>query len=195
MTPPTRGFRLLRDAVLSLSRTQEFVRPLYHWRTSRPHEYTHSALNSQGDDNGLFTAGLADGAPPRNVLLGTGDYLLDHVGCAFDLLYFMSGEAIPAELAAAIDEWRRDDLPLRVTAIVPEGHAGGATGGVAGADQALVDAGNRVRQAYGVRFDGGAYLLRPDQHVCARWVTLDPSRLRAAMQTALQKRQTREGTQ
>ena len=37
MTPPTKGFRLLRDDVLSLSLTQEFVRPLFHWRTSRPH--------------------------------------------------------------------------------------------------------------------------------------------------------------
>ncbi|MFC7434553.1 FAD-dependent monooxygenase, partial [Hydrogenophaga bisanensis] len=55
MTPPTRGFRLLRDAVLSLSLQHEFVRPLYHWRTSRPHEYTHSMLNSRGDDNALFT--------------------------------------------------------------------------------------------------------------------------------------------
>jgi 3-(3-hydroxy-phenyl)propionate hydroxylase len=51
MTPPTRGFRLLRDAVLSLSLSQDFVRPLYHWRTSRPHEYTRSPLNSAGDDN------------------------------------------------------------------------------------------------------------------------------------------------
>jgi 3-(3-hydroxy-phenyl)propionate hydroxylase len=32
MAPPSRGFRLLRDAVLSLSLTEEFVRPLYHWR-------------------------------------------------------------------------------------------------------------------------------------------------------------------
>ena len=57
MTPPTRGFKLLRDAVLSLSLSQEFVRPLYHWRTSRPHEYTHSRLNGPGDDNPRFTAG------------------------------------------------------------------------------------------------------------------------------------------
>jgi 3-(3-hydroxy-phenyl)propionate hydroxylase len=43
--------------VLSLSLSQDFVRPLYHWRTSRPHEYSHSMLNSAGDDNALFTAG------------------------------------------------------------------------------------------------------------------------------------------
>jgi 3-(3-hydroxy-phenyl)propionate hydroxylase len=32
---------------------------------------------------------------------------------------------------------------------------------------------------------GGAYLLRPDQHVCGRWLTLDATRLRAAFATAL----------
>ena len=101
MTPPTRGFRLLRDAVLSLSLSQDFVRPLYHWRTSRPHEYTHSALNSPGDDDALFHAGPAHGAPPRNVRLGPDDYLLDHLGGGFDLLYFTTGTQVPPALMEA----------------------------------------------------------------------------------------------
>ena len=106
MTPPTRGFRLLRDAVLSLSLSQPFVGPLYHWRTSRPHEYTHSALNSPGDDNALFTAGPAAGAPPRNVRLGPDDYLLDHLGGGFDLLLFARGPSLAPALLAAIGEAR-----------------------------------------------------------------------------------------
>jgi hypothetical protein len=43
----------------------------------------------------------------------------------------------------------------------------------------------RARAKYGVRADGAAYLLRPDQHVCARWVRLDANRLEAALQQAL----------
>ena len=178
MTPPTRGFRVLRDAVLSLSRTQAFVRPLYHWRTSRPHEYTHSVLNSPGDDNALFTAGPAHGAPPRNIRLGVGDYLLDHLGGGFDLLYFTDAAAMPQPLQDVIAQVRAQGVPLRVTAI-------GAPAPVQGADQTLADADGHLRQRYGIGASGGAYLLRPDQHVCARWLTLDATRLQAAFRQAL----------
>jgi len=176
MTPPSRGFRLLRDAVLSLSRTQPVVGPLYHWRTSRPHEYTRSALNSVGDDNARFSAGPAHGAPPRNVCLGPGDYLLDHLDHRFALLYATSTAALPADLQVAADEARQRGLPLQVIAV-------GARQPVHGADTTLADADGRLRQRHGLR-DGGAYLLRPDQHVCARWMALDATRLRAALLNA-----------
>ena len=178
MTPPSAGFRLLRDAVLSLSLTQEFVRPLYHWRTSRPHEYTHSVLNSAGDDNRLFTAGPAHGAPPQNVRLGADDFLLDHLGGGFDLLYFTEAAALPAPLQQVVDATRARGVPLKITAV-------GAAQPVAGADQTLADADGHLRARYGVQASGAAYLLRPDQHVCARWLTLDATRLQAALATAL----------
>ncbi len=178
MTPPSRGFALLRNAVLSLSLSQPFVRPLYHWRTSRPHEYSHSALNSAGDDNALFTAGPAHGAPPRNVRLGADDYLLDHLGGGFDLLLFTQAATVPAPLQQVLADARARGVPIRLTAI-------GAAQPVAGADHTLADADGHVRQRYGVPAGGGAYLLRPDQHVCARWLTLDATRLQAALCTAL----------
>lgn len=177
MTPPTRGFQLLRDAVLSLSLQHDFVRPLYHWRTSRPHEYTHSMLNASGDDDGLFTAGPARGAPPRNVRLGADDFLLDHLGGGFELLVFSAADALPAPLRAEVDAVRQRGVAVRITAI--------GAAAVQGADQCFADADGRVRARYGVPGSGGAYLLRPDQHVCARWLTLDADRLRAAFATAL----------
>src|SRR5690606_32579678 len=117
MAPPTKGFRQLRDAVLSLSLTEEFVGPLYHWRTSRPHEYTNSMLNSVGDDNALFTSGPAHGAPPRNVRLGADDYLLDHLGGGFELLYFTALTAIPEALHNVITATRVKGVPLRVIVV------------------------------------------------------------------------------
>ena len=178
MTPPTHGFQLLRDAVLSLSLSQQFVRPLYHWRTSRPHEYTRSALNSHGDDNALFKAGPAHGAPPQNVRLGADDFLLDHLGGGFDLLYFSAAAAVPEALQQVVADARARGIPLHVIAI-------GAAQPVAGADQTLPDTDGHCRRRYGVAASGGAYLLRPDQHICARWLTLDATRLQAALNTAL----------
>ena len=178
MAPPSRGFRLLRDAVLSLSLTQAFVRPLYHWRTSRPHAYLHSMLNCAGDDNGQFTDGPAHGAPPQNVRLAADDFLLDHIGGGFNLLYFTDEAAIPDPLQAVVTTVRARGVPLKLVAV-------GAAQPVAGADTTLTDADGHVRQRYGVQAGGAAYLLRPDQHVCARWVTLDATRLQAALNTAL----------
>ena len=182
MAPPTPGFRLLRDAVLSLSLTQDFVRPLYHWRTSRPHEYTHSVLNSTGDDNAVFQAGPANGAPPQNVRLGVnggeGDFLLDHLGGSFDLLYFTDASALPDALHNAIQTAHEKGIPLKVIAV-------GAACAVAGAHKTLPDTDGHLRQRYGVPAHGAAYLLRPDQHICARWLTLDATRLLAALHTAL----------
>ncbi|MEZ5646807.1 MAG: FAD-dependent monooxygenase [Burkholderiaceae bacterium] len=178
MTPPSKGFRLLRDAVLSLSLQHGFVRPLYHWRTSRPHEYSASMLNCAGDDNALFTEGPGHGAPPRNVRLAADDYLLDHLGGGFDLLYFTQAQAMPDALMGVVRRIRDRGVALRVTAV-------GAAAPVAGADRTLADANGRVRARYGVRASGGAYLLRPDQHVCARWITLDEHRLQAALDAAL----------
>ena len=178
MAPPAGGFELLRNAVLSLSLTQEFVRPLYHWRTSRPHEYTHSMLNSKGDDNGLFKAGPAHGAPPQNVRLGADDFLLDHLGGGFDLLYFTDAEAIPADLQAVVQAARAKGVTIKVI-------AAGSAKAVMGADLSLPDSNGHLRTRYGIPANGGAYLFRPDQHICARWLTLDATRLQAAINTAL----------
>lgn len=177
MAPPSRGFRLLRDAVLSLSLTQEFVRPLYHWRTSRPHEYSSSGLNSPHDDNAQFTGGPALGAPPQNVLLQTDNYLLDHLGGGFDLVYVADAQAIPFEIAQAVARIQQQGIPLKLTAISAQDTP------LAGAHQTLQDPQQRFAHRYAVKA-GGAYLFRPDQHICARWQQLDAARLLQSLQVA-----------
>jgi 3-(3-hydroxy-phenyl)propionate hydroxylase len=177
MTPPTRGFRLVRDAVLSLSLSESFVGPLYHWRTSRPHEYTHSMLNSDGDDHPAFSRGPGQGAPAQNIRLGVDDHLLDHLSHTFVLLYFTDGPSIPSTLMSVVNEWRAKGLPMKVVAV-------GIGQAVAGADDTLADVDGHLRARYGVTQSCAAYLIRPDQHVCARWMSLDATQLRRALNRA-----------
>ncbi|MFM2066532.1 MAG: hypothetical protein RLZZ584_1441 [Pseudomonadota bacterium] len=225
MTPPTRGFRLLRDAVLSLSLGQTFVRPLFHWRTSRPHDYAGSSINALNDDDALFNTGPSVGAAMTNVKLAPDDFLMDDRRPGFVLLTF-GDEPLAAELAQAIGHWRSRGLALLhwqvgrgededwlgdaelAAAALPV--AGAASVGigvgvgadrrprVAGADMASVavtavhqpdrrirDRTGRVWSRYGVDRAGAAYLLRPDQHVAARWMTLDAPRLDDVLRRAL----------
>jgi 3-(3-hydroxy-phenyl)propionate hydroxylase len=178
MTPPTEGFRLLRNAVLSLSLTHEFVRPLYHWRTSRPHAYAESRRNSLGDDNALFQSGPGHGEPPKNVQIGSNHYLLDHLASVFTLLYFSQSSSLPQALTEVIDSHRGRGMPITILIV-------GSAEREPSGNPVLADASGRIRQSYGVSADGAAYLLRPDQHICARWLTLDADRLDAALRNAL----------
>src|SRR5690606_24050717 len=142
------------------------------------HEYNDSALNSTGDDNTLFRTGPADGAPPQNVRLGPDDFLLDHLGAGFTLLYSTSGDRLPEQLQQELAAQRASGVPLTVLAV-------GTATPVTGADEVLGDADGHLRMRYGMAGTGAAYLLRPDQHICARWLTLDATRLRAAFAAAL----------
>ncbi|MEO0029169.1 MAG: 3-(3-hydroxy-phenyl)propionate/3-hydroxycinnamic acid hydroxylase, partial [Pseudomonadota bacterium] len=189
MAPPSRGFRLLRDAVLSLSLTEEFVRPLYHWRTSRPHEYSHSKLNSSCDDNALFTGGPALGAPPQNLQLQHDDYLLDHLGGSFDLVYAADAQGVPSHITQAITELQQQGFPIKLIAISAQAQATATatataqTQTMASAHVTLHDPQQRFQHRYAVPTDG-AYLFRPDQHICGRWLQLDAARLKQSLLAA-----------
>ena len=180
MAPPSRGYRLLRDAVLSLSLTQAFVRPLYHWRTSRPHDYADSRLNAVDDDNLLFTGGPSNGAPLLNVRLAEQRYLFDELAAAYHLICFTDATVLDAGVDAEVQALRRQGLPIQVIAIAMNGASQ-----VQHADLTLADPDGLFSARYGVLHAGAAYLARPDQHVCARWQYLDAERLRHGLNQAL----------
>lgn len=127
--------------------------------------------------------------------------MLDHIDHCFTLLVFADSSEVPGlpdELLDAVNTWRKRGLPLRVVAVTGDESAKS----VAGANATLADADGRVRLRYGVPVAGTAeavgansvadcdtpacpaYLLRPDQHICARWLNLTPARLNAALHTA-----------
>jgi 3-(3-hydroxy-phenyl)propionate hydroxylase len=169
MAPPSRGFRLLRDATLSLSLTQDFVRPLFHWRTSRPHDYADSSLNCVTDDDHLFTAGPAKGAPLANVKLAADDFLLDHLSAAYYLLYFSDNGDIPADLIRLQNSIKEHGIPFTIIPVC-------ANARHRSEGPFMRDPENKLATKYDA-LPGSAYLVRPDQHVCARWKECDIDQL------------------
>jgi 3-(3-hydroxy-phenyl)propionate hydroxylase len=109
------------------------------------------------------------------VRLGADNFLLDHLGGGFDLLVF--GASVPADVQATVKAWQAKGLKLRMLLI-------GQATQAEGADVCLPEPDGHARARWGVETNGAAYLLRPDQHVCARWLTMDAQRLNAALSQA-----------
>lgn len=177
MTPPTRGYALMRKAVLELALTENFTRPFADPRQVTPYTYRDSPLTTADDERDPFLSGPAPGAALGNCRLGEDDYLLDHLGPGFSLLYFSEDCSCPSEIAALVEKLRGLDPQCQLF-IISRGAAGECGEGV------LVDeSGDLFRRYDGV--PGAAYLVRPDRHVAGRWKTCQAQRILAAMRRAM----------
>ncbi|WP_104205354.1 FAD-dependent monooxygenase [Billgrantia saliphila] len=172
MTPPSRGYRLMRDAALTLALHNDYASGFANPRQVTPYTYAESPL-TQADDGG-FGAGPMPGAPLINRRLGEDDYLLDHLASGFTLLHFSTDGRLDAELAdrLAMLEAGGHAIDLLRVARKPDDIG------------ALADADGSLFTAYGAA-PGSAYLVRPDRHVVARWKRLASGDLDAALTTAL----------
>jgi 3-(3-hydroxy-phenyl)propionate hydroxylase len=150
MTPKTTTAKLFRNATLELARRHMFARPFVNsGRLSAPVPYLNSPLSS---DSEAFSAGPPPGmvAPDAPVIARSGEpWLLSHLGDGFVLLLFGAAAAAAPRLA---DRLKGEARVLCVSA----------------ADADLSDAEGLAAERYGAG-DGAAYLIRPDQHVAARW--------------------------
>ncbi|MGH8712748.1 MAG: FAD-dependent oxidoreductase [Casimicrobiaceae bacterium] len=171
ITPKSNISRTFRDAVLGLARRHPFARQLVNsGRLSLPATLTGSPLNT-GDAAGAFAAGVVPGAAAVDapVTGPRGDWLLGYLDGGFTLLAF--GDAVPAEAARAL---ARGAVPCAVVQV-----GGTGTDAVCRIDDERGPAGRR----YDAR-PGTCYLMRPDQHVCARWRAFDAAAVREAIARA-----------
>ncbi|MDH4039369.1 MAG: FAD-dependent monooxygenase [Gammaproteobacteria bacterium] len=178
MTPPTRGYALMRKAVLELALTEEFTRPFADPRQVQPYTYQQSLLTTADVDGALFNAGPAPGAALLNHRLGEDDYLLDHIGTGFTVLHFSDQNALSEDIANLFAALREFDPQLEILRINVTPYDGSEDGRV------LVGTAGNIRAGYdGV--DGSLYLVRPDRHVAGRWKSADAGQVIAAMQRVL----------
>lgn len=94
MTPPDHGWKVMRDAALSLALTRGKMGALANPRQMTP--YTYADSPATGPDDAGFAAGPAAGAMLPDVALGEG-FLSDRLGPGFTLIVF--GEDDAARLA------------------------------------------------------------------------------------------------
>ncbi|PRX35468.1 3-(3-hydroxy-phenyl)propionate hydroxylase [Meinhardsimonia xiamenensis] len=156
ITPKSEISRIFRDAVLDLSEHHEFARPLVNsGRLSVPAVHDGSPLN--GPD-ALFgaPARTRPGAPATDAPLGQG-FLLDRLGNRFVLL------ALGTEAPERLEE----------QGIIAEGLT-----------VAPSQIGKELRERYLGEAPSAVYLIRPDQHVVARWPAFDETATRAALNRA-----------
>ncbi len=160
-----------RDAVLELAGKAPMARAFVNsGRLSTPAVLAGSPLNTPDRDG--FAGALAPGAaaPDAPLLCDGGKaWLLDALAGGFTLLAFDDG----GQAAAARAALPRGLPPVRLVAVASAG----------GANQALVDGEGTAFRRYDAR-PGTAYLLRPDQHVAARWRKIDGRALAEALARA-----------
>lgn len=169
ITPKSAISRVFRDAVLSLSRDYAFAQKLVNsGRLSMPSTYRDSPLNTPDADP--FNGPMQPGAPAADapVLSPTGGrgWFLQQTGDRFITLLFTDHYRPEAQIAG-----------VPVLQILPP--EASLSSGVA----AIIDAEGLLAE----RFDatpGTTYLLRPDQHVAARWRAFNPASVMAAWSRA-----------
>ena len=180
ITPKSEISRLFRDAVLDLSRHHAFARTLVNsGRLSVPATLRDSPLNTADSApfEGRMQPGAAAADAPVTRAGGHPSWLLRELGDGFTALVY--GDADTGRIASQLQQAAEGLAMLRVVEIRPR-----ETATEANAEQDLVDHDGLVAARYDMR-PGTVYLLRPDQHVCARWREPSADALHAALKRAL----------
>jgi 3-(3-hydroxy-phenyl)propionate hydroxylase len=169
ITPKSDISRVFRDAVLDLAKNYPFARTLVNsGRLSVPSTLYGSVLNTPDDDafEGRMVSGSVALDAPVQLADGSASWLLSQLGTGFTLMIY----GVDTNL----------DAPCHVVHIQPKNTASLAQANV------LIDQDGLIAKRYDMQ-PGTAYLLRPDQHVCARWRQVTPAKLQTALDLALSK--------
>lgn len=178
ITPKSNVSKAFRNAVLELAQDYPFARALVNsGRLSVPSWLVDSPLNTPDSDS--FAGNMIPGAPMDDAPIagGRNGWLLGDMDTQFQLLYYVTDASqISAELAQQLASLAQDRIGVRAVVVAQKGTAPQGL-------LTLIDAQGAIAQRYDMQ-EGTAYLVRPDQHVAARWRAFDAAKVRAAVARA-----------
>jgi 3-(3-hydroxy-phenyl)propionate hydroxylase len=179
ITPKSAVSHVFRRAALDLARHHPFARKLVNsGRLSVPSFITHSVLNTPDVD--VFAGDMLPGAPMDDAPItcnGHSGWLLDHLGHHFQCLVYVNDVAqLDAQTLRDLQRLAQD--AVAVEPIVVSRQAGAVEGVTV-----LVDAQGLFAKRYDAQ-PGSAWLVRPDQHVVARWRRVNRDAIAAARDRA-----------
>ena len=185
LTPKTEMSRIFRDAVLSLAEDHPFARRLVNsGRLSTATTLIDSPLNTPDADrfDGAMVPGAAAADAPVIVDNRT-DWFLRQVGGRFVAVHFVD-RSEPAAAHAFVESFRepastraRGNQRIAVDPLLVAAPSSDARRD----DASIVIDTERMLAARYDATPGTTYLVRPDQHVCARWRRFDAGAVRAAV--------------
>jgi 3-(3-hydroxy-phenyl)propionate hydroxylase len=184
ITPKSPVSRLFRDATLRLAKDCPFARRMTNsGRLSVPAVLRDSPLNTADREGDVFFGSMVPGAVCTDAPVridGKAAWLLAQTGGgAFTGIWFCASADAAADCANWLAAFVGNSIPMRTLIVVPRGAAGAPLAGVT----VLEDVDGVVAQRFDAR-PGTFYLLRPDQHVCARGRAFDAASVAAAIQRA-----------
>jgi 3-(3-hydroxy-phenyl)propionate hydroxylase len=188
ITPKSAVSRVFRDAVLKLARDHAFARQLVNsGRLSVPAVLSDSPLNTADSDS--FAGQMAPGAPCCDApvrVAGQPGWLLEHLGQRFTGVLFCGANGIDMATREALRALQRGPIPLALVLVSDEdAEINEIKHEDALSDVRLLQDGEGVAHARYDAMPGTFYLIRPDQHVCARWRNLDAEKVEHALKRAL----------
>lgn len=162
ITPKNAASKRFRNAVLDLAEKASFARPLVNsGRLSTPTPYVASSLNTP--DAGIWQGRMIPGTVCSDApvtVAGHPGWFLQQIGQGFTLLDF-------GTQAQSVS-------------------VGGVTAKVLRVGEDIEDSERLLAKRYDAQ-PGTVYLIRPDQHVAARWRSFNPAEAQAALARALAK--------
>ena len=142
-----------------------------------------SALNTPDCDQ--FSGNMVPGAPLEDAPVtvnGAAAWLTALTGDVFTGLYFHDG-ALGADASLnRLQALAKGPVPVKPLVVMPQGVAPLDLPGYT----VIQDNEGLLAQRYDMQ-PGSFYLVRPDQHVCARWRQPQPADIRQALDRALAK--------